>query len=127
MLRMCLKLAKPREELTQEKFNEIETKLNFKFGKQLTFYLKTIGKVKIFGREINGYWQGNVEDCSIVKRTLKERGFYSEMLRDYVVIENDGFGNLYLIDKDDNIFFFNHENRMITETGKTFNDFCKLE
>ncbi|MDR1100780.1 MAG: SMI1/KNR4 family protein [Clostridiales bacterium] len=116
----------PRETITDEQLIELEALLNMKLGSQLIDYLKQYGKLPLeYERDVNGYRQGDVKECSLVRETMRERTFYPNVLDKYIVIENDGFGNLYLIDSGDNMYFFNHETKLLEDLHKSFNAYLE--
>lgn len=115
----------PRKQITKSDLDYIAEKLNVTLGEQLIGYLTNYGLLDEDEGELFGYWQGEILNASIIKTNLSERGIYGNLLDGYIVIENDGFGNLTLIDSDDNVYLFNHNNNSIKNLNEKFNEYYK--
>ena len=95
-----------------------ETKVTL--GEQFSKFLIEHGYLDGDGKELLS-WLGGKESEG-VKENRWCREFYGDSFTGYIAVENDGFGNFYLVDSNDDMYFLNHENGQVARLDKKFNE-----
>lgn len=72
--------------VNEEEIQEAESKLGIKFAKEYREYLAVFGTASYYGHELTGICDKNVA-LNVVDVTLEERNFFSNIPRDWYVIE----------------------------------------
>lgn len=104
--------------------NKAEDILQIKFSNEFKNYLLRYGMLTGDGFEIYGLTHGyDIEKARLVRETISMHEFDQEF-KSYIVIENDGFGNLYLV-KENKVYFYNHENSKIVLYANNFSEYLE--
>lgn len=91
--------------LSNNEIKNIEKEFNFKCGKQLNSFLKTYGSLSLYDFELCSSLIIK-EGTRFLRKSVENR---SDIIDDCIVIADVGNGDSYLIDKNDNIYYFDHE------------------
>ena len=82
-----------------------EDALGVKFGEQLKEYILKYGYLAYEHIEFNGVNANEKLDSDMIKNTKNIRNI-SDKIKDFIVVENQGDGDYYLIDSNDNMYEF---------------------
>jgi hypothetical protein len=96
---------------------KIEKVTGVSFGNELKNYILTYGYLAYKFSELYGVTARQLLDSDLVKQTLYLHSYYPETSR-FVAIENQGEGDYYLVDAEDNVFEFDTELKSLTPTSK---------
>ena len=96
---------------------KIENAIGVSLGDELKTYILTYGYLAYKFSELYGVTARQLLDSDLVKQTLYLHSYYPET-SDLIAIENQGEGDYYLVDSDDNVFEFDTELRNLIPTSK---------
>lgn len=102
--------------------DKAEKEIGIKFGPQLKEYLSKYGMITYKYLEFYGV---TTKGSNMVRTTINHHNI-DPATKDYIAFEFIGNGDLAVVDGDDNIYYYNHENSKITsENVKLFDYLLK--
>lgn len=99
-----------------------ESHFGMKFGEQLRYYLLNFGYLAYRNVELLGINKDQNLESDMVVVTDNVRKHCRDF-KPFVVIENQGDGDYYLVDEDDKVWRFLLDHSEITFTGMDLNDY----
>lgn len=101
---------------------EAEDKIGIKFGKQLREYILKYGYLSYEFAELYGINSNQNLDSDMVKQTVYLHKYFPET-ESLIAIENQGEGDYFLVDKDDNIFEYDSDLKELIDLKKKLFDY----
>lgn len=96
---------------------KIENAIGVSLGNELKTYILTYGYLAYKFSELYGVTARQLLDSDLVKQTLYLHSYYPET-SSLIAIENQGEGDYYLVDADDNVFELDTELKRLIPTSK---------
>ena len=88
--------------------DEIEKNNGLSFGKQLKKYVLEYGYLSYKHVELYGINSNEIEDSDMIKQTLYIHKYYP-ITRGFIALENQGEGDYYIVDENDNVYEYDSE------------------
>lgn len=110
------KVMKSNHLINEEMLIEAEKTLGVKFGKELTEYLRKYGYLICKGVELYGMNPNQFLDSDIITQTIYLHKYFPDTIH-YVALENQGEGDYFLVDSEDDVYEFVSEQGKIITTG----------
>lgn len=109
--------------ISPSKIKNIENLIKVKIGEQLRTYITTYGYLIFEGIELYGITaRQHLGDSDLVKQTLYLHKYFTST-KGYIALENQGDGDYYLVDSQDNIWELISEQNKLKSTGLKLFDY----
>lgn len=101
---------------------EAEKITGVSFGIQLREYIIKYGYLSYMFSELYGINSNQKQDSDLITQTVYLHKYYP-MTENLIAIENQGEGDYYMVDKDDNVYEFDAELRQLNDKREKLFDY----
>ena len=105
-----------------ETLKAAEKAVSVRFGNELAAYLLRYGYLAFEHVELYGMNSRQGMDSDMVKQTIYLHRYYPETSK-LIAVENQGEGDYYLVDQEDNVINFDSETRIIKNSGLKLSEY----
>lgn len=92
---------------------DVEKSIGLRFGRQLKKYVLAYGYLSYKHVELYGINSNENENSDMVKQTLYLHKYYP-ITRGFIALENQGEGDYYIVDENDNVYEYDSELEELT-------------
>ena len=108
--------------IEKKDISHIEKEIGVKMGLCLIEYLLRYGYLMFNYVELYGVTARQWLESDLVKQTVYLHRYFKQT-EGLIAIENQGEGDYYLVDSQDNVYEFDSELKKLTKTGKCLEDY----
>ena len=108
--------------IDEEQLQKVEEFIGLSFGPQLKEYILKYGYLSYKHSELYGINSNQNLDSDLVKQTLYLHNYF-HITRGFIALENQGEGDYYIVDEDDNVYEYDTEIKELNKTNMKVFDY----